>query len=197
MQPTPRIARNAISAKHNITSSELSAESLDEYQDLHAKISKEVRSQNHISFMSWRTFEVEARAYLDFALAKQPFLQIKHIVHAREAYLKLEALYCKPLPTPISATWKKWLDIRYQRTTPAAFVARFKSALWNLRDQGMRLNADVELMQFKLAIAQRIGCRSFLSNLHCDTADEKCMEYVYSNFIRDQRYSGLGYPSLR
>jgi len=191
---TPQIAIDAIAAKHNISPNGLTKKAFGEYQELNAAIGKQARSQNHTSLTSWKTFEAEARAYLDFALARQPFLQVKHTFHAREAYLKLEALYCKALPKPISGAWKEWLELRYQRTPPAAFVSRFKSALCNLRAQGMRLSTDVELTQFKFAIAQRLGCKSFLANLHCDTADKDCMEYVYSNFIRDQRHSDMCYP---
>jgi hypothetical protein len=123
VEHTPQIAIDAIAVKYHLSPNELTKQAFGEYQELNAAIGKQIRSQNHISLASWNSLEVEARAYLDFALAKQPFLQIERTFHAREAYLKLEALYCKAPPKPITGVWMEWLELRYQRTSAAAFVA--------------------------------------------------------------------------
>lgn len=190
----PQISLDAIATKRKVPPKQFTKQMFGEYQMLNAAINKHVRSQNHTSFVSWKRYETEARTYLNFAISGQVFVEIKSITHAREAYLKLEALYSRGTPEPISNTWKEWLELRYQNTTPLSFVESFRVALAKLRAEGMELNTDVELTQFKSAISQARGCRSFLVNLHCDQNDTCCMDYVYSSFIRDQVHSDFCCP---
>lgn len=161
---------------------------------LNAVINKHIRAQNHTSLRSWKLYEMEARTYLNFAISGQVFHEIKSIRPAREAYLKLEALYSQGTPESISDAWKEWLELRYQQTSPLSFVNSFRLALANLRTKGMELSTDLELNQFKSAISEARGCKSFLANLYCDQNDSCCMDCVYSNFIRDQYHSDFCCP---
>lgn len=190
----PQIAIDFIASKYNVPPNEFTKQMFGEYQMLNAASNKHGRSQNHTSLVSWRRYEMEARTYLNFAISGQAFLEIKSICHAREAYLKLEALYSRGTPEPMSNTWKEWLELRYQHTTHSSFVESFRKTLANLRAEGMELNTDVELTQFKSAISQAQGCKNFLVNLHCDKNDSCCMDYVYSNFVHDQMHSDFCCP---
>lgn len=179
-------ALEELARKYKLPTEFFSSSVLDAYLELDHRIKQQLDSEYDAAVELWDRHVVEARDYLTFSLGERPSVQIKEIPDPRAAYRKLEALYSNTQVQPNFRAWKKWVNLRYERSHPVAFVRRFKTLLQDVRDQGIEVSGDVELAQFKSVITQRPGCLQFVANLRVDPKMEDYMNSVYTRFIRHQ-----------
>ncbi|KAJ5306930.1 hypothetical protein PENANT_c003G01547 [Penicillium antarcticum] len=152
---------------------------------------KEVGVQYDIGLEQWSRSLFEAREYLLFTLDRKPAMHIQGILNPREAYLELQRAYSTLHAQSPVHVWQKWLAIHYEgaRESPKDFVNRFKKALQELKDQGIRVSLGVEIAQFQAAIMQDPECLHFVDTLHIDAQSFVETPSVYANFIQSQTQS--------
>ncbi|KAJ5781248.1 hypothetical protein N7457_006408 [Penicillium paradoxum] len=186
--PYTSVAIDKMASKHKLPAEVFTRPVFEAYLELDDLIKQQLRSDYDASVEIWNCHVTGARDYLTFALGEKPALQIKEIADPRTAYLKLEALYSNLQIKPNFNAWKKWMNLRYERTHPVAFVRRFKKLVRDVRDQGIQVSGDVELAQFRSVIMQRPSCLQFAANLRVDSQMDDHMNSVYTRFIRQQLY---------